>query len=383
MPYITIPVRPKEYQLSIDDIINGVDESFFDRQNDKNTHDKRTVFRERTPARLLDRFDFDAMVASLVRFNNKYEHLIAVEDKSTLYRSFRIPKRSGGLRPIDAPNDELMIALRELKMLLEKKFFASYHTSAFAYVPGRSTIDAVKRHQQNKSRWFLKLDFHNFFGSSTHDFVVAQIKKIFPFSEIYKRADGERELNKALSLCFLRDGLPQGTPISPMLTNLFMIPIDHDIARSAREFSPHLVYTRYADDIILSSDLSFKWSDAQKMVVDIAAKYNAPFTLNTEKTRYGSSAGRNWNLGVMLNKDNQITIGHSKKKMFKVMVFSFMNDDRNGVTWSVDDVQHLLGLISYYKMVEKEPIEEILKTYSSKFGKDVEETAKDILRDAG
>lgn len=383
MPYITIPVKPKEYQLSIDDIINGVDESFFDRQNDKNTHDTRTVFRERTPVRLLDRFDFDEMVASLVHFNHKYEHLISVEDKSTLYRSFRIPKRSGGLRPIDAPNDELMIALRELKMLLEKKFFASYHTSAFAYVAGRSTIDAVKRHQQNKSRWFLKLDFHNFFGSSTHDFVVAQIKKIFPFSEIYKREDGERELNKALSLCFLRGGLPQGTPISPMLTNLFMIPIDHDIARSAREFSPHLVYTRYADDIILSSDLSFKWSDAQKMVVDIAAKYNAPFTLNTEKTRYGSSAGRNWNLGVMLNKDNQITIGHSKKKMFKVMVFSFMNDDRNGVTWSVDDIQHLLGLISYYKMVEKEPIEEILKTYSSKFGKDVEETAKGILRDAG
>lgn len=383
MPYITIPVRPKEYQLSIDDIINGVDESFFDRQNDKNTHDTRTVFREKTPVRLLDRFDFDEMVASLVRFNQKYEHLISVEDKSTLYRSFRIPKRSGGLRPIDAPNDELMIALRELKMLLEKRFFASYHTSAFAYVGGRSTIDAVKRHQQNKSRWFLKLDFHNFFGSSTHDFVVAQIKKIFPFSEIYKREDGERELNKALSLCFLRGGLPQGTPISPMLTNLFMIPIDHDIARSAREFSPHLVYTRYADDIILSSDLSFKWSDAQKMVVDIAAKYNAPFTLNTGKTRYGSSAGRNWNLGVMLNKDNQITIGHSKKKMFKVMVFSFMNDARNGVAWSADDIQHLLGLISYYKMVEKEPIEEILKTYSSKFGKDVEETAKDILRAAG
>lgn len=380
MPYITIPVSPKTYQISFEDILNGVDESFFDKQNVKNTHDTRTVYRERTPQRLLDNIDFDAMVAALRVFNLRYETLIAVEDKSTLYRSFRIPKRSGGLRQIDAPHDELMIALRELKNLLEKKCFASYHTAAFAYVGGRSTIDAVKRHQKNGSRWFLKLDFHNFFGSSTYDFVVAQLKLIFPFSELYKRVDGEQELNKALSLCFLHGGLPQGTPISPMLTNLFMIPIDHAIAKRAREFNPHLVYTRYADDIILSSDLSFKWTEAQKMVVDITAKFNAPFTLNTDKTRYGSSAGRNWNLGVMLNSQNQITIGHAKKKLFKTMVFSFMNDDRNGVAWSLDDTQHLLGLISYYKMVEKEPIEEILKTYSNKFHKDVEETAKDILR---
>lgn len=382
MPYITILIKPKEYQLSIEDIINGVDENFFERQNDKNTYDTRTVFRERTPLRLLENVNFDSMIFALAKFNKKYEHLIAVEDKSTLYSSFKIPKRSGGLRPIDKPNDELMLALRELKMILEKKLYANYHTSAFAYVRGRSTIDAVKRHQKNGSKWFLKLDFHNFFGSSTQEFVISQLKQIFPFCELYKREDGARELNKALSLCFLRNGLPQGTPISPMLTNLFMIPVDHDIAKNARESNPHLVYTRYADDIILSSDLSFNWNKAQQMVLDILSQYKAPFSLNTDKTRYGSSAGRNWNLGVMLNKDNDITIGHAKKKMFKTMVFSFMNDDKNGVHWSVEDVQHLLGLASYYKMVEKDSIEEILKSYSAKFGKNVEETAKDILRSA-
>lgn len=380
MPYITIPVNQKIHQVSFDDILNGMNESVFERQME-NTHDTRTVYRTRTPQRLLDTVDFDGMVVALQKFNEKYAALIAVKDKSTLYRSFKIPKHSGGLRQINAPLDDLMVALRELKFLFEKRLYASYHTAAFAYVGGRSTIDAVKRHQHNKSRWFLKLDFHDFFGSSRPEFILAQLSTIFPFSEILLREDGREALTKALSLCYLNGGLPQGTPISPMLTNLFMIPIDHYIAKTTRELTPHLVYTRYADDIILSSDLSFDWRDVQGKILDIIGnKFRAPFTLNTSKTRYGSSSGRNWNLGVMLNSDNQITIGHAKKKIFKAMLFSFMNDEKNNHCWSLEDTQHLQGLISYYRMVEKDTIDAIIKSYSEKFNKDVDQTIKEVLR---
>ena len=380
MPYITAPAPEKMYQVSFDDILNGMNEAAFARQME-NTHDTKTVYRERTPQRLLDRVNIDAMITALHKFNERHIDLINTEDKSTLYRSFKIPKRSGGLRQINAPLDELMGALKELKFLFEKQLFASYHTAAFAYVKGRSTIDAVKRHQRNKSRWFLKLDFHDFFGSSKPEFILAQLSLIFPYNEILAREDGREELTKALSLCYLNNGLPQGTPISPTLTNLFMIPVDHAIAKMSREHTPHLIYTRYADDIILSSDLSFNWGDVQNAVLDIVNnKFHAPFTLNTNKTRYGSSAGRNWNLGVMLNNDNQITIGHSKKKVFKAMLFSFMNDEQNGNMWSLEDTQHLQGLISYYKMVEGETIETIIKSYSEKFHKDVEATIKEVLR---
>ena len=355
MPYITIKLRPKEQQISFDDILNGIQESVFERDNE-NTHDTRTDFKERTPEKILERTDILEMINTLRNFNSKYKHLIETEDKSTLYRSFKIPKRSGGLRQIDAPQEELMAALKELKYIFENKLFASYHTSAFAYVKGRSTIDAVRRHQRNKSRWFLKLDFHNFFGSTTPDFVMSQLKTIFPFNEIIANYYGKPELEKALSLCFLNGGLPQGTPISPTLTNLMMIPTDHCIAKVTRDMTPHLVYTRYADDIILSSDISFKWSDVQEKIIDIIKQFNAPFTLNTSKTRYGSSAGRNWNLGVMLNANNEITVGHARKKAFKAMIFSFMNDFNNNIMWDLGDVQHFLGLISYYKMVEPKNI---------------------------
>lgn len=377
--YITVNREPRVYQLTFEDIMYGLDESKLALQKD--TRDTTTWKVDAINRRLIEKTDFNAMQAALRGFVERYQDLIAVEDKSTLYRSFKIPKRSGGLRQIDAPNDELKRALYDLKMIFEKKFYMSYHTAAFAYVHGRSTIDSVKRHQQNKSRWFLKTDMRHFFPSTSPEFLMKMLCMTFPFCAFIEDDWGNRELlEKALSLCFLNGGLPQGTPTSPMLTNALMIPIDHAISKMCHEYQPHLCYTRYADDILISSEYSFKWTDVQNKLIAILNSFEAPFSLHPDKTRYGSSAGRNWNLGVMLNAENKITIGHEKKKVFKAMVFQFMTDDAKGVAWGLEDVQHFLGLISYYRMVEKESIDAILATYSAKFNKDVEATAKALLK---
>ena len=377
--YITVNREPRVYQLTFEDIMYGLDESKLALQKD--TRDTTTWKVDAINRRLIEKTDFNAMQAALRGFVERYQDLIAVEDKSTLYRSFKIPKRSGGLRQIDAPNDELKRALYDLKMIFEKKFYMSYHTAAFAYVHGRSTIDSVKRHQQNKSRWFLKTDMRHFFPSTSPEFLMKMLCMTFPFCAFVQDDWGNRELlEKALSLCFLNGGLPQGTPTSPMLTNALMIPIDHAISKMCHEYQPHLCYTRYADDILISSEYSFKWTDVQNKLIAILNSFEAPFSLHPDKTRYGSSAGRNWNLGVMLNAENKITIGHEKKKVFKAMVFQFMTDDSKGVAWGLEDVQHFLGLISYYRMVEKESIDAILATYSAKFNKDVEATAKALLK---
>lgn len=377
--YITINRAQRVYQLTFEDIMYGLDESKLIVQKD--TRDTTTWKVDRIGRSFLQSVNFDEMQGSLVAFVKKWKDLIDVENKASLYRSFKIPKRSGGLRQIDAPVDDLRLALYELKDILEKKFYASYHTSAFAYVRGRSTIDAVKRHQANKSRWFLKTDMRHFFPSTSPEFLMKMLCMTFPFCEFVRYDIGNADLlKKALSLCFLNGGLPQGTPTSPMLTNAMMIPIDHAINKMCHEHHPHLCYTRYADDILISSEYSFKWTDVQNALVSTLKEFEAPFSLHPDKTRYGSSAGRNWNLGVMLNADNKITIGHEKKKVFKAMVFQFMTDDAKGNKWPIEDVQHFLGLVSYYRMVERESIDSILSAYSQRFNKNVEATAKALLK---
>lgn len=369
MPYITFLVPYKGPQVTFDDILNGIEgKRMLELNNPKNTFDTKTIFKVKTPDKLIDWYKIDSVVTALARFCRNHEKLINTPDKKTLYHSFLIPKHSGGMRKIDAPLPPLMGALRELKGIMESICYASYHTSAFAYIRGRNAVDSVRRHQQNQSRWFLKLDFHDFFGSTTPEFVLKQLEQIYPYNLILVSEYGRKYLQEALSLCFLNGGLPQGTPISPMLTNLIMIPIDHRLAKMAREdFKVHMRYTRYADDILISSTIDFRWKEVEDKIVEILNNFGAPFKLNTKKTRFGSSSGANWNLGVMLNEHNEITIGQKRKKYLKAALFSLFSDYMSQKRWNPEDAQVLDGQISYYKMVEKNSIEKIIKTYEEKF----------------
>lgn len=378
MVYITVMQSPIYHQMTLEEFLF----QNFQAQTILNTNvsNTRTYAYETVSEHFTSRIDTDALIRKLVRFNDQTEALRA-QERSTLYETFHIPKKSGGLRRIDAPKPELMNALRNLKTIFEEDFHALYHTSAFAYVKNRCTVDAVKRHQKNNSKWFGKLDLHDFFGSTTLDYVIKMFSMVFPFSEIVKFPNGEAELRKALDLAFLNGGLPQGTPLSPLITNVMMIPVDYKLANAFRDFDKQrFIYTRYADDFIISSKVDFDVHRVEKLVVDTLHEFRAPFTINESKTRYGSSAGRNWNLGVMLNKDNEITVGHKKKRQFQSMLYNYITDKRKGISWPREDIQTMQGLHSYYRMVEPETIDAIVKHTNEKMETDVLRLIKDDLR---
>lgn len=382
MPYVTVKQRVIPYQVSFDDLLSGEIplDKFYTKSLEKETN-TRTVYRASLSEKFIRQYDIAGMISHLKAWNIRYKALRDA-DIVTLYHKFYIPKKSGGLREINAPIPEFMTALNELKDIFENQIGADslYHTSAFAYVKGRCTIDSVKRHQMNQSRWFLKLDFSDFFGSTTLEFLCSQLAEIFPFSEIMKSVVGREELTNALQMCFLNGGLPQGTPMSPLLTNIMMIPIDYKLYNYLREQKPHMIYTRYADDILISSRYSFWFSDIQKYIIAELKNINAPFSLNVKKTRYGSSSGSNWNLGVMLNKDNKITIGHRQHDHFKAMISTYTTDKINGKKWDIHDIQVLQGLISYYRMIDKPYIDYTLKHASEKYRLEIEKMIKEDIR---
>lgn len=367
MPYIVVKQKPHTQQISLEEILSGQVNIAENIQNPF-ISGTRTYFSENRNNPVFSSISVPGLLVKLKDFNRKYNELHKAE-RSSLYHTFYIPKRSGGLRRIDEPNYELMTALRELKQIFECDFCALYHTSSFAYIRGRSTISAIQNHQRNDSHWFCKLDFSNFFGSTTLDFLFNMVSQIFPFSEVVNVADGRSELYHALSLCFLNGGLPQGTPISPTLTNLMMIPIDYKLFNSFRR--ERKVYTRYADDLLISSKETFSVAETESFICGVLKEFNAPFALNHNKTRYGSRAGSNWNLGVMLNKDNQITIGHAKKKQFHAMINNYAQDKLRKINWDKNDVLVLAGTISYYKMIEEDAINRIIDHYCQKYHLDI------------
>ena len=244
--------------------------------------------------------------------------------------------------PAKVAYPELMQELRNLKNLFETDFGALYHTSAYAYIKKRNTIDCLKKHQGNESKWYGKTDFSDFFGSTTLDYTMRILRMLYPFCIVCETERGERALYEALELGFLNGGLPQGTPLSPPLTNLIMIPIDYRLSNTLKDYNgQHFVYTRYADDIQVSSKRDFDINQIVEYINSVLNEFQAPFRIKPEKTRYGSSAGRNFNLGLMVNKDNNITIGHKRKREFEAMLCSFVLDTANGKPWDLNDVQVL------------------------------------------
>lgn len=290
-----------------------------------------------------------------------------VEELHQHYNSFTIPKKSGGLRQIDAPDDDLKAYLYQLKDYFERTLKILPHDAAHAYVKERSVVTDLQVHQRNESKWFLKIDLKDFFPSHNLGYVMRTLEKIYPVGVLMGFDEYTNRLRNALKYAFLDDKLPQGTPLSPLLTNILMMENDYLIQHMLWNEKNRFVYTRYADDITISSPYDFDWHDIQNKIRVIFEENHIPFRIKDEKTRYGSSAGRNWNFGIMLNKDNRLTIGHKQNQRFRAALYNLMRDYTNGIKWSIQDRRLLGGQIAWYKGVDPNYTSQVIHRYEEKF----------------
>jgi len=315
----------------------------------------------------------------VIKYKNIIKNFLDKHNVNEMYNEFKIPKHTGGFRTIDAPDDELKDFMREISRDIIRDFRLLPHDSAFAYVKRRSVIDAVKEHQANKSRWFLKIDLKDFFGSCNEEFIVKQLLKLYPFG---LGGESTYEFLKCLAkLSCLNNKLPQGTPMSPWLTNMIMIEFDYKITHMLNTLykknfkKQRYVYTRYADDILISAKEKFDYQTVIELIKEIFK--DTPLTIKEEKTRFGSSAGRNWNLGIMYNKDNELTVGHKKKRQIKDNIYYFIKYKDN---FELEDCWWLQGNISWLQSVEPEYTSGLLKYYREKFDIDVWKTLLDKIK---
>ena len=369
--YCTTPLGAPTKQISFEDILKGEITNLY-------KYHPREGWTS-TITRLYDTNKADVVSIALARFVEKHADLIkcanSEDQMASHYHEFKIPKRSGGYRTIDDPDEELRKAHAELKAIIEDRMDATYHTAAFAYVKGRCAKDAVIKHQMNKSNWCLRTDFSNFFGSITLDFAYDMLTRQYPFCEYIQ--ESKDDLKEALKICFLRGGLPQGSVISPFLTNIIMIPIDYKLANNL--WKENFVYTRYADDIQISAYRKFDHREIVRLIDQVLESFGAPFRIKPEKTKFSSVAGVNYMLGLNLNKDHNVTVGHERKKMLKAMLTNFLVDFKNGKRWPPEQVRHLDGICSYYRSIEKDYIDYVIQHIQNKFSINYRNCIKSIL----
>lgn len=299
---------------------------------------------------------------------------MTVENTSEHYTHYEIPKKKKPWekRPIDAPDPTLKSIQGHWKTYIEDVLHFIPHKAAYAYTKGRSVVNFAQKHADNKSNWYLQLDLKNFFNSIDGDFLKTMLLQVYPFGCI-----PEEQLDEIIKMSLLDGVLPQGSRLSPTLTNALMVPIDFKITETLHNYKHHhYVYTRYADDITISCKEKFDSKEIIRVVKNIFKEFNVPFFINNDKTRFGSRAGRNYHVGLIVNKDNKVSVGHEKNKRFRAMLFNFCTV---GDEWDLHSIQKMLGLISYYKSVEPAFIEKTIDKYNKKFNIDILAKAKLLL----
>ncbi len=158
------------------------------------------------------------------------------------YRHFEIPKRTGGMRPIHAPNGLVRELQDKLQGDLTKLFHA--HPNAHGFIHERSVATNASPH--TGKRWVLNVDLEGFFPTIN----FGRIRGLFmrpPFEM------GQAAATVCAQIATYRNGLPQGAPTSPVLSNYIASSLDRQLLRLAKQNK--LAYSRYADDITFSTDL--------------------------------------------------------------------------------------------------------------------------------
>jgi RNA-directed DNA polymerase len=173
------------------------------------------------------------------------------------YRSFEIPKRSGGVRRIDAP----IGMLKRLQEALADKLSESYavHPSAHGFIGSRSIVSNAAFHAGQS--WVLNIDLADFFPSIN----FGRVRGLFMSPPFNAAAPAATLLAQ---LCTHRNGLPQGAATSPVISNLVSATLDRRLTRFAKEH--RLRYSRYADDITLSSNEARFPAEAAHMSEDVS-----------------------------------------------------------------------------------------------------------------
>jgi RNA-directed DNA polymerase len=248
------------------------------------------------------------------------------------YKTYTIPKRTGGVRIIHHPSRRLKALQRWLLTNIIERL--PTHDAAMGYRIGRSTMDNARRH--TGSNYLLRLDFSNFFESITSTDVRAYIADRSLLFSGWLTGD----IEFFCSIVCRNDALTIGAPTSPALSNVLCFDLDQAIQNycQVRDVS----YTRYADDLFFSTRTPKILNSLEAEVTRICRnlRFPASLALNPTKVRHSSKRGARRVTGVVLGSDERAYVGRRLKRKIRAQIHQLER-------LSPTERSSLAGLIAY------------------------------------
>jgi RNA-directed DNA polymerase len=161
-----------------------------------------------------------------------------------------IPKDSGGNRPLGIPTVSDRVIQQAIAQVLVPVFDPQFSESSFGFRPGRSAHQAVKKVVDLISkgyRYAVDIDLAKFFDTVDHDVLMSRVSRRIKDKGILKLIGKYLRAGVVVNgrLNQTSKGVPQGGPLSPLLSNILLDDLDKELEKRGHKFC------RYADDLII------------------------------------------------------------------------------------------------------------------------------------
>ncbi len=298
---------------------------------------------------------------------NTLRYLVYHRDVITFdnYYRFDIPKKSGGMRHIAAPKTQLKTAQRQI---LEKILYKMEVSDiSHGFIKSRSVITGAKTHNTSPDL-LINIDLENFFPTITFErvrglyqsfgysgYIASLLAMICTYCErIPIEIKGETKYIKTSDRI-----LPQGSPASPMITNIICRKMDKRINGLCKKLG--VIYTRYADDMSFSyigktDDFAIGsfLNSINKIIEDEG------FHIKKEKTHILRKHNRQYITGIVINNEE---IGVSRKwvKILKASIHNAEKLKNSGDIVPKKTYQEISGKIAWLKSVNEKRYQKIIQ----------------------
>lgn len=180
----------------------------------------------------------ESLIESLLTGSYRPQSVLGVE----------IPKPGGkGVRQLGIPTVVDRLVQQAILQVLEPMFDSSFSDSSYGFRPGRSAHQALKRAREYVQEGYgivVDIDLEKFFDRVNHDILMSRLSKRIKDKRLL------RILRRFLSAGMMkqgvcisrREGMPQGGPLSPLMSNLLLDELDKELEHRGHKFC------RYADD---------------------------------------------------------------------------------------------------------------------------------------
>lgn len=198
-------------------------------------------------------------------------------------RVAEVRKKNGGVRLLLIPGVADRVAQSAASGWLAARWNPGFDEASFAYRKGTGVHDALRALMALRDRgmnWVLDADIRSFFDSISHSQLLSKLGEwlgtaspMYRWLERWVRApiwDG-----RAVSM--LTRGVPQGSPLSPILANYYLDGFDRKLRAAGVEF------VRYADDFLVTARTPFELAEQRRVVEDGLRELE--LELSDEKTR--------------------------------------------------------------------------------------------------